>query len=184
MFILRAELNESIYGLLLTNLSATRWSANYSSVDAVYRSQSEIINALDKLIQNVVSVFTVLSGFNSLCSCFLKTDKELYGDKENRPSRDEKLTRDQAINLRNRLISFEFNVLLRVMRDILRVTNALTCHLQKISLDVLTASNIILNTNKLLQSMRNDDETLCALIKVRASTESNHIHIHFADVVG
>ncbi|CAF4489938.1 unnamed protein product, partial [Didymodactylos carnosus] len=76
----------------------------------------------------------------------------------------DKETANQATNLKNKLISFEFSLLLSFMVKLMRTTNGLTAHLQMKELDILTTFDIMCNTQKLLQMMRNDDVTLINII--------------------
>jgi hypothetical protein len=72
----------------------------------------------------------------------------------------------QAQNLLNKLISYEFTLLLSFMTQVTRATHCITTQLQKKSLDVLSTCEMMINTNRMLQAMRNDENALKAVIKV------------------
>jgi hypothetical protein len=161
--ILRTQVDSSSSALSVKNLSITRWSANYASVNSLYRSVPEINNTFNIIIDYV-------------------DDKELNGI-DDRPSLDDKKARQQvnllmiktstdgtfffqSINLQKKFISFEFTLLLHFINLVTQQTQNLTEHLQKKSLDLVTASHLLFNTNKVLLEWRNDDVFLEQLIKV------------------
>ncbi|CAF3453386.1 unnamed protein product [Rotaria socialis] len=78
---------------------------------------------------------------------------------------DDRKTKEQSINLQKAILSFEFNLLLNFLNQVTRQTQTLTEHLQKKSLDLVTASHLLFNTNKVLMEWRNDDLFLQNLIK-------------------
>jgi hypothetical protein len=51
--ILRQHIESSPYGLLVKNLSKTRWSASYDALSAIHVSQKEIIESLDSIIDDL-----------------------------------------------------------------------------------------------------------------------------------
>ncbi|CAF1459259.1 unnamed protein product [Rotaria sordida] len=71
----------------------------------------------------------------------------------------------QCIDLQKKALSFEFILLLHFLNQVTRQTQSLTDHLQKKSLDLVTAFHLLLNTNKILSEWRNDDLFLQRLIK-------------------
>ncbi|CAF3018104.1 unnamed protein product [Rotaria sp. Silwood2] len=78
----------------------------------------------------------------------------------------DKETKAQAKNIRNKLMSYEFVVLLKFMVHVTRTTNSLTIHLQTKELDILSSLELMTNTNKLIQKMRNDDEALKSILLI------------------
>ncbi|CAF2878814.1 unnamed protein product [Rotaria sp. Silwood2] len=71
----------------------------------------------------------------------------------------------QAKCLKQKLLSFETMFRLFFMINVTRVTHALTSHLQGKQLDIISAIDIISNTLKLIQNMRNDDVTMINMIQ-------------------
>ncbi|CAF3410205.1 unnamed protein product [Rotaria sp. Silwood1] len=71
----------------------------------------------------------------------------------------------QAICLKRKLLFFEIMSLLLFMINVTRVTYALTAHLQGKELDIITVIDVISNSLKLLQHMRNDDNTMINMIE-------------------
>jgi hypothetical protein len=51
--IFRNQIDQSTSAVAVKNLSITRWSANYESVNAIYRSMSEINNTFNLIISNI-----------------------------------------------------------------------------------------------------------------------------------
>ncbi len=56
----------------------------------------------------------------------------------------------QSINLQKTVLSFEFTLLLHFLKQVTQQTQSLTEHLQKKSLDLVTASHLLFNTNEVL----------------------------------
>ncbi|CAF4909838.1 unnamed protein product, partial [Rotaria sp. Silwood1] len=139
----RTQINSSTSAVTVKNLSITRWSANYESINAICRSLPEIINTFDLIISHI--------------------DDKVNTNEKITP--DDRKTKEQSINLQKAILSFEFNLLLNFLNQVTRQTQSLTDHLQKKSLDLVTASHLLFNTNKVLMEWRNDDLFLQNLIK-------------------
>jgi hypothetical protein len=74
--ILRTQIDLSTSALTVKNLSITRWSANYESINSLYRSIPEIINTFNLIISHI-------------------DDKELNNTVD-KPTLDDKKTRQQV----------------------------------------------------------------------------------------
>ena len=79
----------------------------------------------------------------------------------------DKETRTQEKNIKNKLISHEFIVLLKFMVNVTRTTNSMTIHLQTTELDILSLFELITNTRKLIQKMKTDDEALRDILGIK-----------------
>lgn len=64
-------------------------------------------------------------------------------------------------------MSYEFFILLKFLGNVMRTTHSLTVHLQSQGLDILSSIDIIGSTLKLIQIMRNDDQSLINILTVR-----------------
>ncbi|CAM4810354.1 unnamed protein product [Rotaria magnacalcarata] len=108
---------------------------------------------------NYESLHCVVESYNEIIDCLelIESIESKYFDKE---------TKAQAKNIKNKLISYEFVVLLKFMVNVTRTTNSLTIHLQATELDILSSLEVITNANKLIQKMRNDDEALKNILLV------------------
>ncbi|CAF3330007.1 unnamed protein product [Rotaria sp. Silwood2] len=100
---------------------------------------------------NYESIHAVIESYDGIIYCFQLIEE---GEQFNKES---KL---QGKNLRNKFISYEVIVLLKFMKNITRTTNSLTAHLQAKQLDILSSMELITNTLKLIEMMRNDDQSL------------------------
>ena len=98
---------------------------------------------------------TVYLSFHELIQCL--TELELDDDTE---------TRYKAKTLLNKIISFEFVLLLMFMRQVMGVTNATTTQLQQEDLDILSTIDMLSLLLALLQEMRNDYVGFEKLMKV------------------
>ena len=79
---------------------------------------------------NYESLHCVVESFNEIIECLELT--------ESIESKDfDKETKVQAKNIKNKLISYEFVVLLKFMVNVTRTTNSFTIHLQATELDIL-----------------------------------------------
>ena len=68
--------------------------------------------------------------------------------------------------LLNKIISFEFVLLLMFMRQVMGATNATTTQLQQEDLDILSTIDMLSSLLVLFQEMRNDDVGFEKLMKV------------------
>ncbi|CAF3375987.1 unnamed protein product [Rotaria sp. Silwood2] len=100
---------------------------------------------------NYESIYCLIESYNEIINCFKLIEEGAQFDKE---------TKVQGKNLRNKLVSYEIVVLLKFMENITRTTNSLTTHLQSKKLDILSSMELTENTLKLIQKMRNDDQSL------------------------
>ena len=98
---------------------------------------------------------TVYLSFHELVQCL--TELELDNDTE---------IRYEAKTLLNKIISFEFVLLLMFMRQVMGATNATTTQLQQEDLDILSTIDMLSSLLVLLQEMRNDDVGFEKLMKV------------------
>ncbi|CAF4994530.1 unnamed protein product [Rotaria sp. Silwood1] len=108
---------------------------------------------------NYESLHCVVESFHEILHCLesIESIESKEFDKE---------TKAQAKNIRNKLMSYEFVVLLKFMVHVTRTTNSLTIHLQTKELDILSSLELMTNTNKLIQKMRNDDEALKSILLI------------------
>jgi hypothetical protein len=106
---------------------------------------------------NYQSIHSVIESYDEIIKCFTFIEEEKQFDKQSKL---------QAKNLRNKLLSYEINVLLKFMENITRTTNSLTTHLQSKQLDILSTMELLENTLKLIQLMKNDDQSLKNILLV------------------
>ncbi|CAF1361673.1 unnamed protein product, partial [Rotaria sp. Silwood1] len=108
---------------------------------------------------NYESLHCVVESFHEILHCLesIESIESKEFDKE---------TKAQAKNIRNKLMSYEFVVLLKFMVHVTRTTNSLTIYLQTKELDILSSLELMTNTNKLIQKMRNDDEALKSILLI------------------
>ncbi len=106
---------------------------------------------------NYESIHSVIESFDEIIRCFQFVEKEKQFDVQSKL---------QAKNLRNKLTSYEIFILLKFMENVLRNTNSLTIHLQSKQLDILSSIELLNNTLKLIQIMRNDDQSLKNILLV------------------
>lgn len=162
--IFRNQISSSPTAVAVKSLSTTRWSANYESVNAIYRSVPEISNTFNLIINYI--------------------DNKQYNDTDVNVTPEDRKTKQQVyilmlssltnhiclifkcFNLQKKISSFEFNLLLRFLNQVTQQTQSLTNHLQKKSLDLVTVSHLLLNTKKILLEWRNNDLFLQKLIDV------------------
>ena len=103
------------------------------------------------------AVNAVYSSFHELVQCL--TDLEQQDEDAS--------TRYESASLLNKLISFEFVVLLIFLQQAMAVTNATITQLQQEELDVLSAIDMLFSLLVVLQQMRNDDGGFEKIIKVK-----------------
>jgi hypothetical protein len=115
---------------------------------------------------NYESIHSVIESFDEIVHCLQFIEEEKQFDKESKL---------QGKNLRNKLISYEIYVLLKFMENITRTTNSLTIHLQTKQLDILSSIELINNTLKLIQMMRNDNQSLKNILLVGGVTCIAHL---------
>ncbi|CAF1537904.1 unnamed protein product, partial [Adineta ricciae] len=93
--IFRAQINSSTSAVTVKGLSVTRWSPNYESINAICRSLLEIINTFDLIISHI--------------------DEKV--DRNETVTPDDRKAKGQSINLREAILSFEFNLLLNFLNQ-------------------------------------------------------------------
>lgn len=72
----------------------------------------------------------------------------------------------EAKSLLNKLLSFEFVVLLIFTRQVMASTNAATTQLQQEDLDILSAIEMLSSLLVLLQNLRNDESRFTCIFDV------------------
>ena len=97
----------------------------------------------------------VYLSFSALVQCLMKLEED--GDAK---------SQYEAKGLLNKLLSFEFVVLLIFSRQVMASTNATTTQLQKEDLDILSAVDMLTSLLILLQNLRNDDNSLMNIFAV------------------
>jgi len=100
----------------------------------------------------------VYLSFHQLVQCLIELEDD-----------NDTTTRYEAKNLLNKIISFEFVVLLIFTRQVMASTNATVTQLQEENLDVLSAIDMLSSLLTLLKNMRNDDADLNKIIQVYIS---------------
>jgi hypothetical protein len=75
----------------------------------------------------------------------------------------------EAKTLLNKILSFEFVVLLLFTRQVMGSTNATTTQLQEKDLDILSAVEMLSSLLVLLKGMRNDDNYFTKIVEVNIS---------------
>ena len=78
----------------------------------------------------------------------------------------EKKTEQTAKNLLNKIQSFTFYRVLLFLKNLFGSINALVIHLQKFEMDILTTTDIVEGTIRLLHEMHDDYTNLNAIIEV------------------
>ena len=72
----------------------------------------------------------------------------------------------EAKGLLNKILSFEFVVLLLFTRQVMASTNATTTQLQQEDLDILSAIDMLSSLLQMLKHLRNDDNCFTKIIEV------------------
>jgi len=125
---------------------------------------------------NYESLHCVVESFSEIIDCLESI--ELVESKQ-----FDKETKTQAKNVKNKLMSYEFVVLLKFMVNVTRTTNSLTIHLQKKEMDILSSMELMTNTSKLIQKMRNDDEALKNILLVRPMKPLYTLFLRFSFII-